>query len=108
MLVKKDGLEYATAEKTANARQLEQAQQRFDVGVSAITDLNEAQAAFDLSSANEIKAQDELEKAKEALREILGQTVADVAPLSEEAPLQPPDPVDVQQWAERATQATLT
>ncbi|BBL69858.1 TolC family outer membrane protein [Methylogaea oryzae] len=107
VLVKKDGLEYATAEKTANARQLEQAQQRFDVGVSAITDLNEAQAAFDLSSANEIKAQDELEKAKEALREILGQTVADVAPLSEEAPLQPPDPVDVQQWAERATQGNF-
>lgn len=107
VLVKKDSLEYATSEKTANARQLEQAQQRFDVGVSAITDLNEAQAAYDLSSANEIKAQDELEKAKEALREILGQTVTDVAPLSEEAPLQSPEPADIQQWAERATQGNF-
>lgn len=102
ILAQKDFLEFATAEKTAIARQLDQAQQRFEVGFVAITDVHEAQAAYDLATAGEIKAQNELEKAKEALREIIGETVDQVTPLSEEAPLKTPEPTDVNQWAEHA------
>lgn len=102
VLAKQDDVEYSSAEKAAIARQLDQAQQRFDVGLVAITDVHEAQAAFDLATAGEIKAQNELENAREALREILGESVAQLVPLSEDAPLQTPDPADAARWAERA------
>lgn len=102
VLAQKDFLEFATAEKTAISRQLDQAKQRFEVGFVAITDVHEAQAAYDLATAGEIKAQNDLAKAKEALREIVGETVEQVASLAEDAPLQAPDPADEAQWAERA------
>lgn len=102
VLAQKDFLEFATAEKAAIARQLEQAQQRFEVGFVSITDVHEAQAAYDLAIAGEIKAQNDVAKAKEALREIIGESVDQVANLAEEAPLQMPEPADEAQWAERA------
>lgn len=102
VLAQKDFLEFATAEKTAIARQLDQAQQRFEVGFVSITDVHEAQAAYDLATAGEIRAQNDLAKAKEALREIIGESVEQVASLAEDAPLQAPDPTDEAQWAERA------
>lgn len=107
VLAQKDVLEFASAEKASIARQLDQAQQRFEVGLVAITDVHEAQAAYDLATASEIKAQNDVENAKEALREILGEAVEQVTPLSEEAPLQPPDPADARQWAERALQGNF-
>jgi len=50
ILSAEDNLEFTRAEKTAIARQLEQAKQRFEVGLIAITDVHEAQAAFDLGT----------------------------------------------------------
>lgn len=108
VLVQKDVLEFASAEKTAIARQLDQAQQRFDVGLIAITDIHEAQAGYDTALASEIKAQNDLESAREALREIIGETVEQVTSLSEDAPLQMPDPADMRQWVERAGQGNLS
>ena len=57
VLAAADNLDFAQAEKNANQHLLEQAQQRFDVGMIAITDVHEAQAAYDLSVAKEITAQ---------------------------------------------------
>ncbi|MGE0373696.1 MAG: TolC family protein, partial [Gammaproteobacteria bacterium] len=56
LLAAYDNLEFARAEKNAIEQQLEQAKQRFDVGLIAITDVHEAQAAFDLAKAREIVA----------------------------------------------------
>jgi outer membrane protein len=65
-----DDLEFATAEKAAIARQLEQTKQRFEVGLTAITDVHEAQAQYDNAITEEIRAQNSVYNAEEALRTI--------------------------------------
>ena len=72
VLTAKDNYEFQGAEKTAIERQLEQTKQRFAVGLTAITDVHEAQAQFDLASAAEILAENTLANSYEALREITG------------------------------------
>jgi outer membrane protein len=67
-----DSLESVRAEKNAVARQLEQTKQRFDVGLSAITDVHEAQAQYDSVLADEVLAENNLANSYEALREITG------------------------------------
>ncbi|ESP92979.1 outer membrane channel protein TolC [Pseudoalteromonas luteoviolacea] len=67
-----DNLEFVQAEKRAIERQLEQTKQRYEVGLTAITDVHEAQAQFDRSVANEIVAQNDVETARETLRTITG------------------------------------
>jgi outer membrane protein len=68
-----DSLGLAEAEKKAIERQLEQTNQRFKVGLTAITDVHEAQAQFDNSVATVIRSQNAVEIQKELLREITGQ-----------------------------------
>ncbi|RJE76718.1 outer membrane channel protein TolC [Pseudoalteromonas sp. MSK9-3] len=67
-----DNLEFVQAEKRAIERQLEQTKQRYEVGLTAITDVHEAQARFDRAVANEIVATNDVETAREALRTITG------------------------------------
>lgn len=68
----RDNVEFVRAEKRAIERQLEQTRQRFEVGLTAITDVHEAQANFDNTVAQEIQAENQLEFALEALRVITG------------------------------------
>jgi len=72
VLERQDDLEFAGAEKNAIERQLEQTKQRFSVGLTAITDVHEAQAQFDNAVAREIQAKNAVEIAQESLREITG------------------------------------
>lgn len=72
VLTAKDNYEFQGAEKRAIERQLEQTKQRFAVGLTAITDVHEAQAQYDLASATEILAENDLANSYEALREITG------------------------------------
>ena len=67
-----DNLEFVQAEKRAIERQLEQTKQRYAVGLTAITDVHEAQAQFDNSVAQEIIANNAVETAREQLRVITG------------------------------------
>ncbi|OCH09060.1 outer membrane channel protein TolC [Aliivibrio fischeri] len=68
-----DNLEFVRAEKAAVARQLEQTKQRFDVGLSAITDVHDAQAQYDSVLANEVLTENQLVNSYEDLRVITGQ-----------------------------------
>ncbi len=68
-----DNLEFVRAEKAAVARQLEQTKQRFEVGLSAITDVHDAQAQYDAVLADEVLAENDLINSYESLREITGQ-----------------------------------
>jgi len=68
-----DNLEFVQAEKAAVGRQLEQTKQRFEVGLSAITDVHDAQAQYDAVLADEVLAQNSLVNSYEGLREITGQ-----------------------------------
>ncbi|WP_119006048.1 outer membrane channel protein TolC [Vibrio halioticoli] len=68
----KDSLEFVQAEKSAVERQLDQEKQRFDVGLSAITNVHEAQAEYDSVLAEEVSAKNALVNSYESLREITG------------------------------------
>lgn len=107
LLAAEDNLRFAEAEKTAIAQQLRQTQQRFEVGLSAITDVHEAQAGYDAAVAQEIVAQNVLENAREVLRELTGQDHSTLAPLADEIPLQRPEPEDIDQWVETALRENL-
>ncbi|WP_434356953.1 outer membrane channel protein TolC [Parasalinivibrio latis] len=76
-----DNLEFVRAEKAAVGRQLEQTKQRFEVGLTAITDVHDAQAQFDSVLANEILAENSVTNSYEALREITGQANKDLSEL---------------------------
>jgi outer membrane protein len=102
VLAAKDGLDFAIAEKESNARQLDQTKQRFDVGLVAVTDVNESQAAYDISVAQAIAAQNSLDNAKEALREITGSYPDKLAVVNDDIPLLPPDPDNLEDWIKKA------
>ena len=70
VLSAKDDLEFAIAEKAAIERQLEQTKQRYAVGLTAITDVHEAQAQYDNAVTEEIRAENSVYNAEEALRVI--------------------------------------
>lgn len=68
-----EDLQFIRAEKAAVGRQLEQTKQRFEVGLSAITDVHDAQAQYDSVLAREIQADNALLNSYEGLRQITGQ-----------------------------------
>ena len=107
LLAAQDSLTTAEATKRAISQQLRQTQQRFEVGLSAITDVHEAQAAYDSAVAAEIAAQSQVDNARENLREIIGREPVVLAVLKDEVPLLPPEPADVDQWVETAQQKNL-
>lgn len=86
----------------ANERQLDQSKQRFEVGLVAITDVNESQAAYDSSRANLINAKVALDNAWEALRVIVGPFNQPLARLGEKLPLAPPEPNNLDTWSDTA------
>ncbi len=90
VLAAEDRLTSIHADRQAIARQLEQAKQRFEVGLIAITDVQESQAAYDQSVANEIAAKRTLATSREFLREITGQYVSNLSAPKEDFPLQSP------------------
>ncbi|MCW8907087.1 MAG: TolC family outer membrane protein [Sedimenticola sp.] len=108
VLSAEDSLEFARAENAAIARQLDQAKQRFEVGLIAITDVHEAQAAFDQSRADLIQAENALDNAREAQQEIIKQSVDQLVPLAEELPLNPPQPQNPERWANTAQTQNLS
>ncbi len=68
-----DTLDLSKATKAALSKQYEQSRQRFEVGLIAITDVQESKAGFDLATANEVRDQNALDNAYEALREVIGE-----------------------------------
>ncbi|MDG4553949.1 MAG: TolC family outer membrane protein [Candidatus Competibacter sp.] len=103
-----DNLTFATAEKNAFARQLEQANRRFEVGLATITDVYDAQARFDGAVSSEIDATNKLANAREFLRQLTGQDYARLNVLSERMPLALPKPNDPEQWVRLALDNNLT
>ena len=102
-----DTVRLAAAEKQAFVRQLDQARTRFEVGLAAVTEIQEAQARHDLSVASEITARQQLANAREALREITGQAELALMPLREEIPLLGPEPATVGPWIDAAQEHNL-
>ena len=102
ILTAEEAFKAARSSREAIARQTEQAERRFDVGLTAITDVKEAQAQLDLARASEVVAENQLALAKEALRVIIGQDIPPLARLSEDADLNNPTPPGLPEWIEIA------
>jgi outer membrane protein len=107
VLAAADSVRFADAEKKAVERSLELAKKRFEVGLSAITDVQEAQARYDLTVAQMIEAEQAFDIAKVALAEITGAAELRVAPLQDEIPLVGPNPGDVNEWLKAAATGNL-
>ncbi|WP_295389663.1 TolC family outer membrane protein [uncultured Thiodictyon sp.] len=97
-----DAVTVSEALVRADERQLEQSQQRFQVGLVAITDVNDSQAAADKSKAGLIQAKSVLDNAWEALRVIVGPIQLPLARLGDKLPLSPPQPNEIGRWADSA------
>src|SRR5690606_16625430 len=97
----------AEADKEAISRQLDQARRRFEVGLIAITDVQEAQAGFDLAVADEIAARRQLASARAQLRALTGQDFTGLAGPRDELPLIRPEPANEDAWVQRALSDNL-
>lgn len=105
VLAAEDTLSSTSGAREAIGRQLEQAEKRFEVGLIAITDVQEAQAGFDQAVATEILARRTLANRNEVLREIIGEhPPQELAKPREEIPLVGPAPADEDHWVETALQ----
>lgn len=104
VLAAEDTLTSEQAAKEAIGRQLEQAQKRFEVGLIAITDVQEAQAAYDQALAAEILAKRVLANQQELLRAIIDEAPPRLAQPVDNLPLEMPDPPDENQWVDLAMQ----
>jgi outer membrane protein len=99
VLFAKDTLDFAEAKKRANKRQFDQATQRFQVGLDAITSVYEAQAAYDQSIATVISARNNQVNQSENLRKLTNHVYDSLSPLRDsKIPLIKPEPEDVNQW----------
>jgi outer membrane protein len=98
----RDTLKADRAAADANSKQLEQAKEKYEVGMSAITDVENAQAAYDQSAANLISAQQQVITTEEQLRAIIGQPVGALMEPTVDMPLRSPNPNTAQQWVDQA------
>ncbi len=97
-----DNLAASQAQERAFERQLEQTQQRFEVGLIAITDVYEAQAARDLAQVTRIVDENNVAVALERLSVLTGQSHSNLDVLREDFGITPPDPVDRSEWVDFA------
>ncbi len=107
VLAAEDTLGAAQATLEALTRQLEQADKRFEVGLIAITDVQEARAAHDNATAGVIAAKRALATSQEVLRELTNETYATLAKPATDMPLTAPQPADEQGWVDQALQNNL-
>ncbi len=108
VLTAQDGVIFAEAEEKALQRQFEQAEQRFEVGLTAVTDVHEARASYDNARARAIVSRNTLADTKEALVELTGQYFDDYDPLQEVLPLVTPIPENAEEWVDIAMQYNPT
>ena len=106
VLAAEDVLTSIHADRTAIARRLEQAKQRFEVGLIAITDVQESQAAYDQSVADEISAKRQLATAREFLREITGEYVTKLSAPKPDFPLRRPEKSE-REWVDLSMSQNL-
>lgn len=107
VLQAQDVLATAQAQKQAFAEQLAQARKSFEVGASTITDTHEAQARYDLTSAQEIAAQNDLEVKRRSLEKFINRESPELARLSEDAKLALPEPNNMDAWVKQAESDSL-
>jgi len=107
VLSAQDILNSAQASLAAFNKQLEQQEKRFEVGLSANTDVQEARAARDTANATVISAKRSLASAQERLRVIAGNFVDTLAAPIEDVPLIVPEPQSEEEWVRKSMESNL-
>ncbi len=102
VLVAIEKLRAVQATQTAIAQQLEQARKNFEVGTATITDTYESQSRFDLATAQQIAAENELEVKRYALRVLVGKDPGELNRLKQNAVMEAPQPASMEPWVEAA------
>ena len=92
----------AGTQKDSIAEQLAQAKRNFEVGTATITDTHDAQARYDLTAAQEIAAQNDLDIKQTALEQIIGHTPGELVSVKSEVPLLAPQPANIDAWVEKS------
>ncbi len=99
VLYAQDALKFAEAKKRANKRQLDQATQRYNVGLEPITSVYNAQSAYDQSIADVIRSKNDVVTQNEELRKLTNHVYDHLAPLRDQyVPLITPEPSDIEDW----------
>ena len=101
-------LSASAAKREAVKRQLEQVQQRFDVGLVAITDVLESKAAFDSSTVSVIEDEGAQSNSFEPLVRLTGRAFEFVYGLSDQFPVKSPDPNNEDEWVAEALKNNYT
>ena len=102
-----DNLAAVKAEEAAFKRQLDQANERFEVGLSDKTDVLEAQAGFDTARANRSIAQRQVEDAFQALYTLTNREFLALEGIRHTLPVLAPVPNEAKAWVDTATRQNL-
>jgi outer membrane protein len=108
VLQARDTVEAQEAALEAINRQLEQADRRFEVGLIAITDVQEARAERDSAAAAVIAAKRQLASTEEQLRATIGEKPTTLNEPSEDMPLLSPDPMNEEDWVRTSMEQNAT
>ncbi|MDO8934135.1 MAG: TolC family outer membrane protein [Rhodocyclaceae bacterium] len=108
ILLAREAVATAQAQKVAITEQLESAKRNFEVGTATITDSHEAQSRYDLAAATEIAAQNDLLVKQEALRVLTGKDEFALKNLKAGVLISPPQPNDIAKWVESAETGSLS
>jgi outer membrane protein len=106
VLAAQDTLALVRAQKAAISEQLAQAKRNFEVGTATITDTHEAQARYDLTAAQEIAAQNDVDTRNRALQQLTGKEYGALQPLRPDVKLSPPNPNNMQSWVDIAEKSS--
>jgi outer membrane protein len=108
VLLAQDTLAVSRAQKVSIAEQLESAKRNFEVGTTTITDTHEAQARYDLTSAQEIAADNDLTVKRQVLRSVIGKEPEGLKNLRTGVQMARPQPDDINKWVEMAETASAS
>lgn len=99
LLLARDNLNFAEGKKRANKHQMEQAKERFNVGLDTITSVYQARAAYDQATAEVISDRNKITNKNQDLSRITNHTYTQIAPLrNNNIPLTEPEPKIVDEW----------
>lgn len=102
LLLAQESVELAEIERESTAEQLARGKRAFELGAATITDVNEAQAGFDISRSREIVAQNDLAVTRQSFARVIGHEPSDIMELSKTIVLNPPLPQVMDHWVDKA------
>ncbi|MDO6563582.1 TolC family outer membrane protein [Amphritea sp. 1_MG-2023] len=100
-------LQTSQAQERAIKRRLDQVNAQFEVGLIAITDVQEAQASYDNAKVARILAEGDLDNTFQALARLTGQAVGNIDPLAKDYPVENISPIEPQAWIDKARAGNL-